>query len=99
MDLTGKLPTAVVACERGGSNAVRMFHPFSSDSSVKMLGVEAGGDGINTAGHSATLTDGSIGVLHGVRTYVLQDVNDQISDTHFISAGLDYPGIGPELSS
>ena len=99
MGLTGKLPTAIVACVGGGSNAVGMFHPFSSDSSVKMLGVEAGGDGIDTARHSATLTGGSIGVLHGVRTYVLQDANGQISDTHSISAGLDYPGVGPELSS
>jgi tryptophan synthase len=97
--LTGKLPTAVVACVGGGSNAVGMFHPFSSDPSVKMLGVEAGGDGIDTARHSATLTGGSIGVLHGVRTYVLQDANGQISDTHSVSAGLDYPGVGPELSS
>ena len=99
MALTGKLPTAVVACVGGGSNAVGMFHPFSSDTSVKMLGVEAGGDGVDTARHSATLTGGSIGVLHGVRTYVLQDANGQISDTHSVSAGLDYPGVGPELSS
>lgn len=99
MALTGKLPTAVVACVGGGSNAAGMFHPFSSDASVKMLGVEAGGDGIDTARHSATLTGGSIGVLHGVRTYVLQDANGQISDTHSVSAGLDYPGVGPELSS
>ncbi len=97
--LTGKLPTAVVACVGGGSNAVGMFHPFSSDTSVKMLGVEAGGDGIDTARHSATLTGGSVGILHGVRTYVLQDANGQISDTHSVSAGLDYPGVGPELSS
>jgi tryptophan synthase len=99
MALTGKLPTAVVACVGGGSNAAGMFHPFSSDQSVKMLGVEAGGDGIDTVRHSATLTGGSIGVLHGVRTYVLQDANGQISDTHSVSAGLDYPGVGPELSS
>lgn len=99
LSLTGKLPTAVVACVGGGSNAVGMFYPFSSEPSVKMLGVEAGGDGIDTTRHSATLTGGSIGVLHGVRTYVLQDSNGQISDTHSISAGLDYPGVGPELSS
>ncbi|KAF7505024.1 anthranilate synthase / indole-3-glycerol phosphate synthase [Endocarpon pusillum] len=99
MALTGKLPTAVVACVGGGSNAVGMFHPFASNTSVKMLGVEAGGDGVDTARHSATLTGGSIGVLHGVRTYVLQDANGQISDTHSVSAGLDYPGVGPELSS
>lgn len=95
----GKLPDAVVACVGGGSNAVGMFYPFSNDPSVKMLGVEAGGDGIDTARHSATLTGGSKGVLHGVRTYVLQDEHGQISETHSISAGLDYPGVGPELSS
>jgi tryptophan synthase len=99
MEKRGKLPDAVVACVGGGSNAVGMFYPFSKDTSVKLLGVEAGGDGIDTAKHSATLTGGSKGVLHGVRTYVLQDQNGQISDTHSISAGLDYPGVGPELSS
>jgi tryptophan synthase len=95
----GKLPDAVVACVGGGSNAVGMFYPFSSDPSVKLLGVEAGGDGIETKRHAATLSGGSKGVLHGVRTYVLQDEHGQISDTHSISAGLDYPGVGPELSS
>jgi tryptophan synthase len=95
----GKLPDAVVACVGGGSNAVGMFYPFSKDTSVKLLGVEAGGDGVNTKKHSATLTGGSKGVLHGVRTYVLQDEHGQITDTHSISAGLDYPGVGPELSS
>ncbi|KAG4442175.1 anthranilate synthase / indole-3-glycerol phosphate synthase [Cadophora sp. M221] len=95
----GKLPDAVVACVGGGSNAVGMFYPFSNDPSVKLLGVEAGGDGIDTDRHSATLSGGSIGVLHGVRTYVLQDKNGQISDTHSVSAGLDYPGVGPELAS
>lgn len=95
----GKLPDAVVACVGGGSNAVGMFHPFSTEPSVKLLGVEAGGDGIETARHSATLSGGSKGVLHGVRTYVLQDEHGQISETHSISAGLDYPGVGPELSS
>jgi tryptophan synthase len=98
-ELTGKLPDAVVACVGGGSNAVGMFYPFSSDPSVKLLGVEAGGEGMDTARHSATLSGGSIGVLHGVRTYVLQDTHGQISDTHSVSAGLDYPGVGPELSS
>lgn len=97
--LTGRLPDAVVACVGGGSNAVGMFYPFSQDPSVKLLGVEAGGDGLNTTRHSATLTGGSKGVLHGVRTYVLQDQHGQISDTHSVSAGLDYPGVGPELSS
>lgn len=95
----GKLPDAVVACVGGGSNAVGMFYPFANDPSVKLLGVEAGGDGIETSRHSATLSGGTKGVLHGVRTYVLQDTNGQISDTHSVSAGLDYPGVGPELSS
>ncbi|KAI0880161.1 tryptophan synthetase [Annulohypoxylon maeteangense] len=95
----GKLPDAVVACVGGGSNAVGMFYPFSNDPSVKLLGVEAGGDGINTSRHSATLTGGTKGVLHGVRTYVLQNEFGQISDTHSVSAGLDYPGVGPELSN
>ena len=95
----GKLPDAVVACVGGGSNAVGMFYPFSNDPSVKLLGVEAGGDGLDTDRHSATLSSGSKGVLHGVRTYVLQDKHGQISDTHSVSAGLDYPGVGPELSS
>lgn len=95
----GKLPDAVVACVGGGSNAVGMFYPFSKDPSVKLLGVEAGGDGIDTDRHSATLSGGTKGVLHGVRTYVLQDKHGQISDTHSVSAGLDYPGVGPELSS
>lgn len=97
--LRNKLPDAVVACVGGGSNAAGMFYPFSSDPSVKLLGVEAGGDGIHTTRHSATLSSGTKGVLHGVRTYVLQDIHGQISDTHSVSAGLDYPGVGPELSS
>ncbi|KAK7978791.1 anthranilate synthase / indole-3-glycerol phosphate synthase [Apiospora saccharicola] len=95
----GKLPDAVVACVGGGSNAAGMFYPFSKDPSVKLLGVEAGGDGIDTPRHSATLSAGSKGVLHGVRTYVLQNSDGQIQDTHSVSAGLDYPGVGPELSS
>lgn len=97
--LRNKLPDAVVACVGGGSNAAGMFYPFSLDPSVKLLGVEAGGDGIHTTRHSATLSSGTKGVLHGVRTYVLQDRHGQISDTHSVSAGLDYPGVGPELSS
>ncbi len=76
-----------------------MFYPFSNDPTVKLLGVEAGGDGVDTKRHSATLVGGSKGVLHGVRTYILQDEHGQINDTHSISAGLDYPGVGPELSS
>jgi len=95
----GKLPDAVVACVGGGSNCVGMFYPFTKDPSVKLLGVEAGGDGVDTLRHSATLTGGKIGVLHGVRTYVLQNEDGQISDTHSVSAGLDYPGVGPELSA
>lgn len=97
-ELTGKLPDAVVACVGGGSNATGMFHPFSEDPSVKLLGVEAGGDGVETSRHSATLTGGKPGVLHGVRTYILQNAEGQITDTHSVSAGLDYPGVGPELS-
>ncbi|KAI0131531.1 tryptophan synthetase [Daldinia grandis] len=99
LEKKGKLPDAVVACVGGGSNAVGMFYPFSNDPSVKLLGVEAGGDGVNTTRHSATLTGGTKGVLHGVRTYVLQNEFGQISNTHSVSAGLDYPGVGPELSS
>jgi tryptophan synthase len=99
LEKRGKLPDAVVACVGGGSNAVGMFYPFSKDPTVKLVGVEAGGDGIETGRHSATLSGGTKGVLHGVRTYVLQDVHGQISDTHSVSAGLDYPGVGPELSS
>ena len=99
MEKKGKLPDAVVACVGGGSNAVGMFYPFANDKSVRLLGVEAGGDGVETGKHSATLTGGSKGVLHGVRTYVLQNEHGQISETHSVSAGLDYPGVGPELSS
>ncbi|KAK4634524.1 Tryptophan synthase [Fulvia fulva] len=97
-ELTGRLPDAVVACVGGGSNATGMFFPFSNDPSVQLLGVEAGGDGVDTNRHSATLTGGKPGVLHGVRTYVLQSAEGQIEDTHSVSAGLDYPGVGPELS-
>ncbi|KAL2019771.1 hypothetical protein VTK56DRAFT_9215 [Thermocarpiscus australiensis] len=98
LEKRGKLPDAVVACVGGGSNAVGMFYPFSSEPSVKLLGVEAGGDGLDTNRHSATLTAGTKGVLHGVRTYVLQNEHGQIDETHSVSAGLDYPGVGPELS-
>ncbi|KAK4186502.1 putative tryptophan synthase [Podospora australis] len=99
LEKRGKLPDAVVACVGGGSNAVGMFYPFSDDPSVKMLGVEAGGDGVDTLRHSATLTAGTKGVLHGVRTYVLQNEHGQIDETHSVSAGLDYPGVGPELAN
>jgi len=97
-ELTGKLPNAVVACVGGGSNATGMFAPFAQDTEVKLLGVEAGGDGVDTGRHSATLSGGKPGVLHGVRTYILQNAEGQIEDTHSVSAGLDYPGVGPELS-
>ncbi|WFD29039.1 tryptophan synthase [Malassezia sp. CBS 17886] len=93
---TGKLPDAVVACVGGGSNAIGIFHPFVADTSVRLVGVEAGGAGIDTVRHSATLSKGTPGVLHGVRTYLLQDHDGQITETHSISAGLDYPGVGPE---
>ncbi|EGW35581.1 tryptophan synthetase [Spathaspora passalidarum NRRL Y-27907] len=94
----GALPDAVVACVGGGSNSTGMFSPFEKDTSVMMLGVEAGGDGLNTERHSATLTAGIPGVFHGVKTYVLQDQDGQVHDTHSVSAGLDYPGVGPELA-
>lgn len=94
----GEKADAVVACVGGGSNASGMFYPYSKDPSVKIVGVEAAGDGVETGRHSATLSGGSVGVLHGVRTYILQDKHGQISTTHSISAGLDYPGVGPELA-
>lgn len=92
----GKLPDAVVACVGGGSNSIGIFHEFVPHPSVRLIGVEAGGDGIDTTRHSATLTKGTPGVLHGVRTYLLQAPDGQITETHSISAGLDYPGVGPE---
>lgn len=94
----GETADAVIACVGGGSNASGMFYPFSKDTSVQMIGVEAAGDGLDTSRHSATLSSGSVGVLHGVKTYILQDSHGQISETHSISAGLDYPGVGPELA-
>src|SRR6185312_2942701 len=92
----GRLPDTLVACVGGGSNAMGLFHPFLDDPSVRMIGVEAAGHGIDTGKHAASLTGGSPGVLHGNRTYLLQDEDGQIVDAHSISAGLDYPGIGPE---
>lgn len=92
----GKLPDAVVACVGGGSNAMGMFWPFKDDSSVRLVGVEAGGRGVETGRHAATLVTGEPGVLHGARTYVMQDAAGQILGTHSVSAGLDYPGVGPE---
>jgi tryptophan synthase beta chain len=92
----GRLPDSLVACVGGGSNAMGLFHPFLDDSSVRIIGVEAGGHGVATDKHAASLNGGVPGVLHGNRTYLLQDADGQITDAHSISAGLDYPGIGPE---
>jgi tryptophan synthase beta chain len=94
----GRLPSAVVACVGGGSNAMGSFYPFLDDMDVKLCGVEAGGRGVNTGKHSATLCAGTEGVLHGMFTYLLQDKQGQVIETHSISAGLDYPGVGPEHS-
>lgn len=94
----GKLPDAVVACVGGGSNAMGLFHAFLPDESVRVIGVEAAGHGLETGQHAAPLCKGKPGVLHGNRTYLMQDENGQISGTHSISAGLDYPGVGPELA-
>jgi tryptophan synthase beta chain len=96
LELTGKLPDAVLACVGGGSNAIGIFHPFIDDASVALIGLEAGGDGVTTGRHAATISGGSPGVLHGTRSYVLQDENGQTVESHSISAGLDYPGVGPE---
>ena len=96
--MTGKLPDALVACVGGGSNAIGLFHPFLSDNEVAMYGVEAGGKGVETGEHAAPLSAGIPGVLHGNRTYLMQDENGQIMHTHSVSAGLDYPGVGPEHS-
>ena len=96
LEQIGRLPDALVACVGGGSNAIGLFHPFLSDAAVRMIGVEAGGDGISTGRHSAPLNAGRPGVLHGNRTYLMQDEDGQIIPTHSISAGLDYPGVGPE---
>lgn len=96
LEKEGKLPDAVVACVGGGSNAIGSFYPFLDDKDVMLCGVEAGGEGIKTGKHSATLAAGSEGVLHGMFTYLLQDERGQVIETHSISAGLDYPGVGPE---
>jgi tryptophan synthase beta chain len=96
LDQTGRLPDALVACVGGGSNAIGLFYPFIDDSSVKMIGVEAAGEGIETGRHSAPLCAGRSGVLHGNRTYLMEDDDGEIIETHTISAGLDYPGVGPE---
>ena len=96
LELTGKLPDAVLACVGGGSNAIGIFHPFLDDLSVRLIGLEAGGSGIASGKHAATISGGTPGVLHGTRSYVLQDENGQTVESHSISAGLDYPGVGPE---
>jgi tryptophan synthase beta chain len=96
LDLTGRLPDAVLACVGGGSNAIGIFHPFIDDKSVRLIGFEAGGSGIETGLHAATISGGTPGVLHGTRSYVLQDKDGQTIESHSISAGLDYPGVGPE---
>ncbi|MGA0605746.1 tryptophan synthase subunit beta [Phenylobacterium sp. VNQ135] len=98
MEAEGRLPDAVVACVGGGSNAIGIFHPFLNDASVKLIGVEAAGSGMDTDRHAAAINGGRPGVLHGNMTYLLQDRDGQITEAHSISAGLDYPGIGPEHS-
>jgi tryptophan synthase beta chain len=96
LSLTGRLPDAVCACVGGGSNALGIFHAFVPDESVALFGYEAGGDGVGTGRHAASITGGDVGVLHGTRTFVLQDEDGQTIESHSISAGLDYPGVGPE---
>ncbi len=96
LEMMGRLPDALVACVGGGSNAIGMFHPFIDDREVRLIGVEAGGDGVETGRHAASLVAGRPGILHGNRTYLLQDDYGQIQGTHSVSAGLDYPGVGPE---
>ena len=96
LELTGKLPDAVLACVGGGSNAIGIFYDFIKDSDVRLIGLEAGGDGVETGRHAATISGGTPGVLHGARSYLLQDENGQTVESHSISAGLDYPGVGPE---
>jgi|TARA_B100001287_G_scaffold217593_1_gene186478 tryptophan synthase beta chain len=96
LEREGRLPDTVVACVGGGSNAMGIFYPFVNDSSVSLVGVEAGGNGLQTGEHAAPLNEGKVGVLHGNRTYLMCDDDGQINETHSISAGLDYPGVGPE---
>jgi tryptophan synthase beta chain len=98
LEHTGRLPDAVIACVGGGSNAIGAFHPFLDDKDVDLIGVEAGGDGLETGRHAAPLSAGKPGVLHGNRTYLMEDEAGQIIETHSVSAGLDYPGVGPEHS-
>ena len=96
LEEVGRLPDAVLACVGGGSNAIGIFHPFIDDKEVRLIGLEAGGSGVESGKHAATISGGTPGVLHGTRTYVLQDENGQTVESHSISAGLDYPGVGPE---
>jgi tryptophan synthase beta chain len=96
LEKEGRLPDYVLACVGGGSNSMGMFYPFVEDKEVKLIGIEAAGFGVDTDKHAATMTKGTIGVIHGMKTYVLQDEEGQLLPVHSISAGLDYPGIGPE---
>jgi tryptophan synthase beta chain len=96
LERSGRLPDVIMACVGGGSNAIGLFYPFIDDADVRMIGVEAGGEGLDTGHHAAPLCAGKPGVLHGNRTYLMEDENGQITETHSISAGLDYPGVGPE---
>ncbi|HZM65704.1 MAG TPA: tryptophan synthase subunit beta [Nakamurella sp.] len=98
LELTGRLPDAVAACVGGGSNAIGIFHAFLDDPGVRLVGLEAGGEGVETGRHAATISGGTVGVLHGARSFLLQDNDGQIVESHSISAGLDYPGVGPEHS-
>jgi tryptophan synthase beta chain len=95
-ELAGRQPDAVIACVGGGSNAMGIFYPYLKHEKTRLVGVEAAGEGLETGRHAASLCAGKPGVLHGNRTYLLQDANGQITDTHSVSAGLDYPGVGPE---
>jgi tryptophan synthase beta chain len=96
LDLVGRLPDVVAACVGGGSNAIGIFHAFLDDPGVELVGLEAGGDGVETGRHAASITGGDTGVLHGSRSFILQDADGQTIESHSISAGLDYPGVGPE---
>ncbi len=98
LDESGRLPDYIIACVGGGSNAIGIFYPFLNDKGVRLIGVEAAGRGLDTGEHAASLVSGKVGVLHGTKSYLLQDNNGQIRETHSISAGLDYPGVGPEHS-
>ena len=98
LEATGRLPDYAIACVGGGSNAIGLFHPLIADEEVQLIGVEAGGRGLDGTEHAATLVAGTVGVLHGSKSFVLQDSTGQIRETHSISAGLDYPGVGPEHS-